>query len=116
MKKNCILLLVVTAVICCICFSSCSEAKGEFSNLKSKSDVRLVNDSLDYGIDVSFTVKNVGKKGTITITPRLSCSEGEWTREQTLTFDEGESKTFTYFFQEPTINAENIYSSVKLFP
>ena len=78
--------------------------------------MRVMRNEPDAGVNLSFRIKNVGKSGVIKITPRLSTSEGEWTREQTLKFDAGESKHLTYFFHEPTINAENIECYVRASP
>lgn len=93
-----------------------SKAKGQVSNVRCEHDTRVINGDLDYGVSVTLTAKNVGEPGNITIVPRLSTSEGEWDREQSLSFGAGEARTLTYFFHEPTINATNIQCRAKAFP
>lgn len=96
--------------------SSSSKAEGEISNFEVNSDFGIINDEPDAGFTVTFTLKNIGEKGVIEITPKLSCSEGEWTRNQSLTLNAGESKNLTYFFHEPTINSTNVQGSVYVYP
>jgi len=93
-----------------------SRAKGQASNLRCEHDIGFVKGEPDAGITVSVTVKNVGEAGFITIRPELSTSEGEWNRSQDLQFNAGETKTLTYFFDEPTINATSIQCRVGIFP
>lgn len=93
-----------------------SQAEGQVSNFEVNSDFGIINDEPDAGYTITFTVKNIGKRGILTITPKLSCSEGEWTREQTLTLEAGASRNLSYFFHEPTINSTNVQGSVKVDP
>lgn len=93
-----------------------SQAYGEVSDLSLDHESRIVNGEFDYGVTVSFTIKNTGEAGIIEISPRLSCSEGEWSREQNLQFTAGEQKSLTYFFQEPTINSSNIEVEIRTIP
>lgn len=101
-------------------FSGCgvmtSEAESQLSNFKVEPDFGIINGEFDAGQTIKVTVKNTGKKGALTIVPKLSSSEGEWTRQQTLTFEAGESRNLTYFFHEPTINSTNIEGTVKVYP
>lgn len=76
----------------------------------------IVNGQLDAGIMVTLTVKNNGESGFINIYPKINTSEGEWHRSQNVQFGAGESKTLTYFFDEPTINATNIQCWVSISP
>jgi hypothetical protein len=93
-----------------------SEARGVYSNLRAKEDSVLVNGSFDYSIVVYFTVKNIGKDGVITVSPWLASSEGEWSRNQRIRFEAGESKSLKYIFSEPTVNAANMQYGVRVFP
>lgn len=110
--------LIGLAIFLALAFGSTptSKAKGQWSNLDCKHDTGIVNGELDYGVTVSVTVKNVGQAGTINIKPVLSTSEGQWRRDQDLNFKAGESKTLTYFFSEPTINASNIQCRITVSP
>jgi len=93
-----------------------SEAKASVTNLSDKFDSRIVDNQLDHGLVVSFTLTNTGKAGLIRVQPWLTCSDGEWSREQNLTFQAGESMNLTYFFHEPTINSSNIQYGVRANP
>lgn len=93
-----------------------SEADASISNLMADHDSRVINGQMDYGVTVSFTVTNVGKNGIISVSPWVSSSEGEWSRQQKLQFVQGESLRLSYFFPEPTINASNIQYGLKAFP
>ncbi len=93
-----------------------SNAKGVPSDFKIFNDAGVINNQLDAGYTISFTVKNTGQEGVITINAKLSCSEGEWTRSQTVNFKPNESNNFSYFFHEPTINATNVHGSVNVIP
>lgn len=112
------LLSVIAALLLCPlgCRSLTSRAKGQTSNLKCESDVGLINGEMDAGVKVAVIVRNVAEAGVITVKPEVSTSEGEWSRSQELQFDKGESKTLTYFFEQPTINATNIQCRVGVFP
>lgn len=91
-------------------------ASGRVSNVTCEHDVRLVNGLMDYGVSVAAQVENAGDTGEITLRVALSTSEGEWSRSQTLTIDGGQTKSLSWFFPDPTINATNIQCGVKAFP
>lgn len=93
-----------------------SEAIGDLSHLKVEPSTDIINGEFDAGYLITFVVTNRGKTGPIKIRPSLSSSEGEWSRSQTINFNRGESKRFSYFFHEPSISATNIYESVRLTP
>ena len=93
-----------------------SKAKGAVMNLEADHDSRIVNDEFDYGLKLTFVVRNMGESGIIRVSPWVSCSEGEWSRAQNLHFNKGEAKRLEYFFHEPTINASNIQYGVKVYP
>jgi hypothetical protein len=120
MKKQLKHFSAAVAAIVLFTTSSCeevfSDAKGTVSNFEVTPDFTILSDNPDAGVTVSFNVTNVGEKGVIKITPKLSCSEGEWTRQQTVTFDAGESQDFQFFFHEPTINASNIQGTLRIYP
>lgn len=90
-----------------------SSPSPQVSDLKVESDTRVIRGDFDYGVSVTFIVVNMGEPGTIRIRPWLTCSEGEWSREQHMYFNKGEAKQLTYFFAEPTINATNIQGGVR---
>jgi hypothetical protein len=89
---------------------------GQVSGIKVEEEPELVNGQMDWGAKVSFTVTNTGVGGTIHVNVHLTCSEGEWSRDQDLIFRPNESMTLSYFFQEPTINATNIQAHVVVTP
>lgn len=112
-------ILVAFALLSTILFTGCpllSDAKGKIMSKSVKDDVRIVNSELDYGITINVVIKNVGKDGTIRVNPALSCSDGEWERTQNLHFKAQETKSLTYFFPEPTINASNCYYGIGVMP
>lgn len=96
--------------------TSCSPARGKLVTSKAKHDVIITSAGLDYGVTVIATIKNVGKAGSLAISPEISTSEGEWERTQHIHFDANETKTLSWFFAEPTINAGNIHYGVTVFP
>jgi hypothetical protein len=96
--------------------TSCSSARGKLVASKAKHDVIFTSDGLDYGVTVTATIKNVGKDGSLAISPEISTSEGEWERTQHIHFAANETKTLSWFFAEPTINAGNIHYRVTVFP
>ncbi|HEX8175525.1 MAG TPA: hypothetical protein VF543_10430 [Pyrinomonadaceae bacterium] len=108
--------VVILAITPLGCRTLMSRAKGKVSNVSCKAGVGYVKGQLDAGIDVIVTIKNVGEAGFINIKSELSTSEGEWTRSQDVQFSADESRTLTYFFDEPTINAKNIQCRVGVSP
>jgi hypothetical protein len=115
-RLNSLIALGILVVVSLACRGLGSKAKGKASDLKCEAEVGIVKGEMDAGVKVSVVVKNVGDSGFITIKPEISTSEGEWTRSQDVTFTAGESKSLTYFFEEPTINATNIQCRVGVFP
>lgn len=85
-----------------------SAAKGRTSNMAWEKTTRIVNGEFDAGLEVTLTVTNVGEEGFLYVQAECSTSEGQWKREQNLLFDKGERRALSYFFHEPTVNAENI--------
>jgi hypothetical protein len=96
--------------------AGCSPARGKLVQANAKHDLILTSEGPDYGVTVTATIKNVGKAGSLAISPEISTSEGEWDRTQHLHFAANETKTLTWFFPEPTINAGNIHYGVSVFP
>lgn len=113
---NHLLILILFLFFFTGCEALTSQAKGQISNLRCENATGIVNGQLDYGINVIFNVKNIGKSGVISIKAKLSTSEGEWQQEQNLDFNAGESKTLKYFFAEPTINVNNMQCKISIFP
>jgi hypothetical protein len=111
-----LLLLSVLQMACECPDAFSSEAEGVVSNLKAKNDAVLTDEKLDYAVAVYVTVENVGKAGVIEVSPKLSTSEGEWSRTQCLRFEAGETMHLKYLFQEPTINATGMQYRVEVFP
>jgi len=93
-----------------------SEAKGRIDSSTWEHDVQLRNGWPDAGVKTIHDVTNTGKRGMILVSVTLSCSEGEWGREQKMQFDAGETRKVEFFFHEPTINATNIQTRSRLIP
>lgn len=93
-----------------------NEAVGHIVDVQQLGDVGLVDEVLDAGVRVTTTIKNEGKEGFLHVRARLSSSEGEWSREQKLHFNRGESKELAWFFSEPSVNAANVQSWVEVSP
>lgn len=94
-----------------------SEAKPEVISVTNKSDTRLVNGAPDYGVLVQVSVHNrADESGNIVVKARLSTSEGEWERQQTLYFSADQTKNLEYFFSEPSVNASGIQSRCSAEP
>jgi hypothetical protein len=71
----------------------------------------IINGAFDFGYRLSLTVHNkADKRGLVKIVVHLSCSEGEWSREQLVAFEPGQTMDLDYIFQEPTINSDNVQS------
>lgn len=104
------------AVLLAGCDAMGSKAAGVLQNGSCNGDVGIINDQFDAGVSYSFDLINRGETGPLQITVKLSTSEGEWSREQTLEFAPGERRRLTYFFHEPTINATNIACSANIWP
>jgi hypothetical protein len=93
-----------------------SKADGQVSNVRCKPDFGVIDGEMDAGVSVTLTVKNVGEAGIIEVTPTISASEGEWSREQKLQFGAGQSMNLTYFFHEPTVNVMNVQCRAHVSP
>ena len=124
MKNNTI---VATSFLAALLLNSCedlaplaqvlsSPAKSELKSHEGKADTWIVNGEFDYGFQILPEVINNGEQGDVNITVTLSCSEGEWTRNQTLNFDANETKNLSYVFTEPTVNATNLQYRVVTLP
>ena len=93
-----------------------NHAIGDIVAIHNLADTGVIEGVPDFGVRVKTTVKNVGKDGFIRVKAKLSSSEGEWEREQTLHFYAGESRVLNWFFHEPTINVSNVESLVIVTP
>ena len=93
-----------------------SKAVCELSNNQLTQDVLLVNGEGDFGYRYNATVKNHGEQGEITVTAKISTSEGNFERVQKLNFGSGQSMDLTYAFPEPTINAANVQGRISCKP
>lgn len=98
------------------CDGIVSLAKPHLSGFQCEPDAGVYNQQFDAGWAAVFYLTNNGSPGEVYIRAELSTSEGEWYREQTIQFDEGESRSLRFFFHEPTINASNITCIVKTIP
>jgi hypothetical protein len=110
------LTLAALIVSLAVLLTGCNGQRGELLGVKAKHDVRITSEGPDYGVTVTATIKNVGRAGSLMISPEISTSEGEWDRTQHLHFAANETKTLSWFFPEPTINAGNIQYQVGVFP
>ena len=111
-----VLLMLVGLLLTSACDEIMSEAKPKVYGLEGSHDTRVINGEFDYGLTLTFTVRNEGKAGVVVISPRLSSSEGEWQRRQKITLGAGQDQRFEYFFHEPTVNATNLYYAVDVIP
>jgi hypothetical protein len=93
-----------------------SAANGRMDSSTWENDVQLRNGWPDAGITTIIDVTNTAKKGLIMVSVTLSCSEGDWEREQKMLFDAGEARKVEFFFQEPTIHATNIETRTRVIP
>lgn len=93
-----------------------SDAKGRMESSTWEDDVQLRKGWPDAGVTTKTVVTNTGRRGMVMVAVTLSCSEGEWGREQKILFDPGETRTVEFFFHEPTINATNVQTMVRLVP
>lgn len=76
------------------------------------SESFLINEEIDAGYNVTTVVENKGAQAQRQIVAKLTSSEGDFVRKQTVPFKAGESKSLTYQFHEPTITATNINAIV----
>jgi hypothetical protein len=111
--------LFALAVLCVILFViyiayRAHGPNGEALHLTAGQDTGLVNGELDHGVRVKFDVHNIGDDGRLVIRPWLSCSDGQWEREQSYDFKADQTVAFDFFFPEPTINSANIHYGVKI--
>ncbi|MGR9088474.1 MAG: hypothetical protein ACU841_15595 [Gammaproteobacteria bacterium] len=72
----------------------------------------VINGEFDAGYQVTAVVGNEGPQTQLAIVAKLTSSEGDFHRKQTIPFDKNEFKTLTYQFHEPTINATNVNALV----
>lgn len=109
---------LLAAIIFVLVILGCenSKAKGKLIASGCEPSAGFINGEPDYGVEAKLKIKNVGQSGKITISPAISTSEGEWKRTQTLIFDEGEEKTLTYFFHEPTVNVSSVQCQYSISP
>lgn len=108
--------LVVIGFIGAAVFDSSNKAKCELLSRSLKPDLFLIQGEADAGYRYNVRVKNIGEKGEITIVAKLSTSEGEFKREQTLLFDSQEERNLSFTFHEPTVNATNIQGNISYRP
>jgi hypothetical protein len=93
-----------------------SKARCTVSNTSGAADSFVTNGEADFGYTVVVDVKNSGEAGDIILKVKLSSSEGEWQREQTVRFGAGQSQELKFGFSEPSINATNIRYGVQCLP
>ncbi|MCA1619529.1 MAG: hypothetical protein LC795_09520 [Acidobacteria bacterium] len=111
-----VILAAALIVSLAVLLTGCSPAEGKLVQVKAKHDVQITSEGPDYGVTVTATIKNVGEAGSLMISPEISTSEGEWDRTQHLHFAANETKTLTWFFPEPSLDAGNIQYEVSVFP
>lgn len=107
---------LAAAIFCCGCGLFPKRPHGIISNVTHQEHPEFINGEMDWGSEVGFDVRNASERGMIHITITLSTSEGQWDRSQDVLFEAGEFRHFTYFFQEPTINATNYQAVVRVDP
>jgi len=95
---------------------STPKASCQMTNKSLNEDVFIIDGEPDAGYRIDVAVKNVGEKGEIVVKAKLSTSEGEFERRQTLVFDSQETTNLSFNFHEPTINVENVQASLSCGP
>lgn len=76
------------------------------------SEPFIINGEFDAGYKVTTVVENKGPQTQLQILAKLTSSEGDIHRKQTVPFNKNESKNLIYQFHEPTISATNVSAIV----
>lgn len=98
------IILVIVVLLICVGLSGCIDQISETIN---PPDMKLISqykretyegaDRVGY---VDITVKNDGGEGSSTIYVKVTQGSNQWTKEQTVTLDNGESRDLSFRFAE----------------
>ena len=72
------------------------------------ADIFLTNGEADAGFLVNILVNKTAKNGEVTITVRLSSTEGNIQKDRTVFMNKGQRSWIAIQFPEPTINAQQV--------
>jgi hypothetical protein len=74
------------------------------------------NGDPDAGYVIGANVENQGQDGDITVTARLTDSEGQWTKKRVLRLGNKERQHVSVDFPEPTINSRDASGKIECAP
>ncbi|MCQ1835167.1 zinc ribbon domain-containing protein [Neorhizobium galegae] len=80
----------------------------EVVSVKPEPDLFLTDGEADAGVKVTALVRKLNRDGEITVSIRLSTSEGDWVKATTGVMKTNEQRNAILQFPEPTVNAQNI--------
>jgi hypothetical protein len=90
-----------------------SEIDCAVEQVEAEPFVFVLNDQPDAGFVVMARIANRGTSASISVSARLSTSEGDFERTTTRQFSEKSSQVIRIDFPEPTANAANIQALVR---
>ena len=114
-RTACSLPIVVGYLVLAAGSEGPSQANCQLGTISVKEDITF-REGPDAGYLVTFPIRNTGQDGLISLTVRLSTSEGTFTREQQLSLGANVSRDLSYAFHEPTINVTNVQARVSCTP
>lgn len=89
--------------------------EAKIHNFTTTADAQLINGEMDAGYMLACDVENLwDDPQDVIVEMELSCSEGQWTERRTVHLKGKETQHVTHFFAQPTINATNVRSQVKV--
>lgn len=102
MKKQLIILVspILVFLLCSGCIDQISETVNPPKMTLTSQYKREALEGADRVGYVDITVKNDGGKGSSTIYVKVTQGSNQWTKEKTITLDNGESTDLSYRFSE----------------
>jgi hypothetical protein len=76
--------------------------------LDLKTDVFAINGEPDFGVRATVTIEKLERAGDVSVTVRISSTEGDLEKTRTVRFNEGQRRNVDLTFPELTINASDI--------
>ena len=116
------------AVLLVIALAACdAEGRRQLQEVFSKADpvivsracvpeVFFVSGEADAGYLVSCEVRNRGESGRVKVMCEVSCSEGNFSRTQSLFLGAGQTERLSFQIHEPSVRATNCRYLVSVFP
>lgn len=80
----------------------------EVKKVTVADDAFVINGEFDYGFIVNVLTNRTGKNGEVTITVRLSSTEGDVKKQRTIFIQKDQSRWTAIQFPEPTVNARQV--------